>query len=110
MIKITNSKSDNVTEIDFLTGKEFQTKGNVSFSLKGYNISLESAIRQNDDIQFDEKFVLPGNINDRHKVTQYLTALGLRGHRNYTRLYSQLAEGLPMGIDENFGKNTNGND
>jgi hypothetical protein len=38
-----------------------------------------------------------------------LTALGLRGHRNYTRLYSQLAEGLPMGIDENFGKNTNGN-
>lgn len=109
MVTITNSKQDGVKETCFLSQKEFVTEKGISYHFGVYDVSPEMARRQ-PDIEFSKGFILPGLVNDRHKLTEYLTALGLRGNKSYSRLYSQLAEGLPLGKDENFGKNRNNND
>jgi hypothetical protein len=106
MITITNSRQDGVKETCFLSQKEFETAQGISYHFGVYDVSPEMARRQ-PDIEFSKSFVLPGLVNDRHKLTEYLSALGLRGNKSYSKMYAQLAEGLPLGKDENFGKNFN---
>jgi hypothetical protein len=109
MITIKNSPADHVKETCFFSQKEFETAQGVGYHFGVYDVSPNEA-RKQPDIEFDKSFVLPGTVNNRHKLTEYLSTLGLRGHKSYSKMYAQLAEGLPMGKDENFGKNTNGND
>jgi hypothetical protein len=109
MITIKNSKQDGVKETCFFSQKEFLTAQGVGYHFGVYDVSPDEA-RKQPEVEFDKSFVLPGTVNNRHKLTEYLSALGLRGNKSYSKLYAQLAEGLPMGKDENFGINKNGND
>jgi hypothetical protein len=91
---------------------EFNITNQTCYFLGEYMVSPDSAKARGFEI--DSKFILPADINNRIKVSDYIqNVLGIDRQRHrelYYKTWKGLIEGLDHGIDPNIGKNVNNND
>jgi len=104
--KITafNSSKDGDKCTCYFTGKEFTTGKGIVYMFNGMTVSEAEALKQG--FEFADDFRLPGNINTRVAVMDYLQQ-GLKISRvspSYLPALQKLCEGLPAGDRPKYEK------